>query len=47
MVKPIDAFARLSVLTQVNKDKEKRGEAPGYDRHCRSLSSEEVLTTNG
>jgi glutamyl-tRNA synthetase len=28
-------------LAQVNKEKEARKEPPGYDRHCRNLSSEE------
>jgi len=28
-------------LEQVNKEKQARGEQPGYDRHCRNLSDEE------
>ncbi len=35
-------FCTPERLEQVNKEKEARKEPPGYDRHCRSLSTDEI-----
>lgn len=35
-------FCTPERLEQVNKEKEARKEPPGYDRHCRSLSADEI-----
>lgn len=40
--KAYKCFCTPERLAQVNKEKRKRKEPPGYDRHCRNLSPEEV-----
>ena len=39
--KAYPCYCSAERLKQVNEEKEKRGEQPGYDRHCRNLTAEE------
>lgn len=40
--KAYKCFCTPERLKQVNREKEKRGEQPGYDRHCRYLTLEQI-----
>ena len=40
--KAYKCFCTPERLKQVNQEKEKRGEQPGYDRHCRYLTPEQI-----
>ncbi len=40
--KAYKCFCTPERLKQVNQEKEKRGEQPGYDRHCRALTPAQV-----